>query len=221
MNNFMKNIKIFHLLLFIITLFTNNHFHAMNNQKISAQQFVCMPCNRIFSHASNYARHTQSQLHSITITSCTEYNKLLSDTHYSKQHKKTYTRKKSYACATCDKSFIHSFALTEHIRIHTGERPYQCSLCNTNYIHYDSYRKHQNTLGHLRALAVDKNIDKNGADESYAPESSYESSHETSSSDEDSEGNVIYKQFTQSINTCDSLLESHYNESILIVPTFK
>ncbi|XP_069606562.1 zinc finger protein 547-like [Ranitomeya imitator] len=59
------------------------------------------------------------------------------------EHKRTFTRKKTFICSECGKCLKDNFALVIHNRIHTGEKPYSCSECGICFRTKDKLVRHQ------------------------------------------------------------------------------
>ncbi|XP_073537622.1 uncharacterized protein [Phyllobates terribilis] len=58
------------------------------------------------------------------------------------EHQKTQTRKKSYSCSECGKSFTQKSHIVAHERSHTGEKPFSCLECGKFFTAKSSLLKH-------------------------------------------------------------------------------
>ncbi|GAA4648626.1 hypothetical protein GCM10023116_08960 [Kistimonas scapharcae] len=61
------------------------------------------------------------------------------------KHERTHTRKKSYKCEHCPKSFSQQSAKNKHERTHTGEKPFQCQYCPKSFSQKKTKVAHERT----------------------------------------------------------------------------
>jgi uncharacterized Zn-finger protein len=62
-----------------------------------------------------------------------------------KEHLKTHTVEKPFACPHCSMRFNQSGSLNEHIRTHTGEKPFACTHCSMRFNQSGSLNEHIRT----------------------------------------------------------------------------
>ncbi|XP_028287843.1 zinc finger protein 239-like [Parambassis ranga] len=85
-------------------------------QKTVRKQYSCSLCDRTFTHAGNF-----------------------------KKHSRVHTGEKPYCCSVCGKCFSQSGYLTVHLRYHTGEKPFSCSYCGKSFCHSSNMKQHEQT----------------------------------------------------------------------------
>ncbi|XP_028287842.1 zinc finger protein 26-like [Parambassis ranga] len=85
-------------------------------QKTVRKQYSCSLCDRTFTHASIF-----------------------------KKHSRVHTGEKPYCCSVCGKSFSQSGYLTVHLRYHTGEKPFSCRYCGKSFCHSSNMKQHEKT----------------------------------------------------------------------------
>lgn len=52
------------------------------------------------------------------------------------------TKKKTFPCHVCYRSFARKHDLQRHIRVHTGAKPYSCLSCNKSFARTDALKRH-------------------------------------------------------------------------------
>lgn len=97
-----------------------------------------------FTHNSTVTQHLLTHMEKKPDIS-KQCQKSLSDQSYLNQHKKIYTRSKSYECHLCGKTFSNCSSLRRHEMTHTGEKPYECHICGNAFIQSSDLRKHSLT----------------------------------------------------------------------------
>jgi len=73
-----------------------------------------------------------------------------------KEHERTHSGEKNFACSKCDKSFTQSCGLKAHEWIHTGEKQFVCSKCDKVFSDSGNFQKHQKIHSGEKSFACSK-----------------------------------------------------------------
>ena len=118
-----------------------------SEQKIFDQEntkiFHCDDCSQTFGSASSLVYHKKS-IHQLSSFHCPETgcDKKFKLKSLLKNHQKTHSDQRQYACDQCDKSFKTRSNLTTHQVVHDQESKFFCEECGQQFKHRTSLAAH-------------------------------------------------------------------------------
>lgn len=111
-----------------------------NSNEIDGE-YVCSLCEKIFSSASSFEKHSYSH-EDTKVHTCGVCNKQFARSNHLKRHMLSHSERKPYNCVMCSKSFNRRDHLMQHIKLHEKQE-HECEICKRHFNRSDHLAKHK------------------------------------------------------------------------------
>lgn len=105
-------------------------------------QFACKFCDKVFSTADEFVKHSQIASDSSVTFDCVVCGKTFESRELLRTHGATHKSGKCYHCASCSQQFSRIDDLNVHRRIHRNLPIYPCKHCTRLFVHAKSLSEH-------------------------------------------------------------------------------
>jgi uncharacterized Zn-finger protein len=108
----------------------------------SKVQFLCVPCNKTFSHKCHYTQHMKTVHTGVKPYKCQRCGKKFATENELDRHAVKHDGLKPFRCVKCPKSYNNKVDLKRHEKNHESQAPHPCEICGRGFVRRDHLEKH-------------------------------------------------------------------------------